>query len=536
MNIQRLPQESFFHPRIVLAGMMGSGKSTIGKLLAGYLGWELIDTDAMIEKKAGKPIAEIFANEGEEHFRSLESQLAEDLKTRQNRVFATGGGMLMLKKNRENLCENTLVVHLQASVETLLDRLNQTETRPLLGINPEIHLNKIYQERKSIYESLQLQINTDDKNPYQVALEILVHFVSTHNCLYDGDFKVHSGLNLISSLPDLLTENQISSPIFILADTAIWHLVGSWSPQKLNELTKNKYKFITISLPGNEETKSSDVIFSLWEQLIDQGVQRSSAVVVLGGGVLGDVGGFIASTILRGIRLIQIPTTLLAQIDAAIGGKTGINIVTNKNMVGTFYPANHTLLDPLFLLTLSQQEFSCGLAEMIKAAVIADAEFFEFLEKNLDQIQQRRLDVLLQAVEWSAKIKLAIVAEDLLDKSGRRALLNLGHTLGHALESVSEFDLRHGEAVAVGMVLATKLAIRRGFCEPGVLERLTTLLKSARLPVVMPNYPVDKILARVKLDKKRSQDVLQFVIPTEIGKTRLLPIHSDAELLLAFSD
>ncbi len=536
MNVQRLPQESFIHPRIVLAGMMGSGKSTIGKLLADYLGWELVDTDAVLEQKAGKPITEIFANDGEEHFRSLERQLAEDLKTRQNCVFAAGGGMLMQKRNHENLCKNALVVHLQAPVETLLDRLDQTETRPLLGINPEINLNKIYQERKSVYESLLLQINTDNKRPNHVAQEILVHFVRIHNHLYEGEFKVRSGLNLLSTLPGIFSDNQISSPVFILADAAIWHLVENWWLQKLSEFTENKCKFVTIPLPGNEETKSSEVIFSLWEQLVEQGVQRSSAVIVIGGGVLGDVGGFIASTILRGIHLIQIPTTLLAQIDAAIGGKTGINIKTNKNMVGTFYPANHTLLDPLFLITLSQREFSCGLAEMIKAAVIADVEFFEFLETNLDQIQQRRLDVLLQAVEWSAKIKLAIVSEDLLDKSGRRALLNLGHTLGHALESVSEFDLRHGEAVAVGMVLATRLAIKRRFCEPGVLKRLTTLLKSARLPVVMPKYPIEKILEKVKLDKKRSQDVLQFVIPTEIGKTQLLPIQSDAELLLAFED
>lgn len=534
MNIQPLAAESFLFPRIVLAGMMGSGKSTIGKILTDYLGWELFDTDAIIEQNAGKSISEIFAEEGEDFFRNLENKLTEVLKTRQNCVIATGGGMLIHEKNRINLTRNALVVHLYAEVDTLLKRIEHPEDRPLLGANPEIILNKIYNERKSVYESLQLQVKTDQKTLQQVAQEILAQLVQIQSCLHDNKFKVHAGYRLLSTLPEIFSESGIHSPVFVLADAGVWELCGNWWLQTVTEVTKNRYEFIIISLPGDEETKSKEVIFSLWEQLLDQGVQRSSGLVVIGGGVLGDVGGFIASTILRGIPVIQIPTTLLAQVDAAIGGKTGINIKNTKNMVGTFYPANHTLLDPIFLLTLSQREFNCGLAEMIKAALIADAEFFGFLENNLENIQQKRLNVLLQAVEWAAKIKLAIVADDLLDKSGRRALLNMGHTLGHALESVSDYDLRHGEAVSLGMVLATRLAIKKGQCESIVLKRLKALLRRAQLPAEVLDFTPDEIIPKVRLDKKRSQDILQFVIPTEIGKARLLPLQSDGELRLAF--
>jgi 3-dehydroquinate synthase len=534
MKTKPLDSGSFLH-RVVLAGMMGSGKSTVGKLIAEHLGWEFVDTDSVIEERTGNSIQEIFEQHGEAHFRTLEKELARELQSKNYCVVATGGRMIIPHENRNLLSKDSLVVHLNASIETLMQRLEDTSKRPLLGKNREATLQKIYVERKSIYEGLPVQVTTDGKPANRIVQEILIQLVKTHNVLYSGEYHVHSGYNLVSVLADLMKESNLASPIVILADEQLWNLCGSWWLRELESHTGGKFEFIKILLPGDESTKSTDTVVALWEQLIEKELQRSSSMIVLGGGVLGDVGGFVASTLLRGIPLFQVPTTLLAQIDAAIGGKTGINVKSTKNMVGSFYPANHTLIDPLFLLTQSQREFSCGLAEMIKAAVLADADFFEFLEDYVSTLMRRRLDVLLAAVEGAARIKLEIVAEDLLDRTGRRALLNLGHTLGHALESVSEFDLRHGEAVAIGMVLATRLAVKLGHCEPSVLKRLISLLEYAGLPTTVPEYPIEPILAKVKLDKKRLHHVLQFVIPTEIGQAKLLPIKYH-ELRLAFEE
>ena len=257
-------------------------------------------------------------------------------------------------------------------------------------------------------------------------------------------------------------------------------------------------------------------------------------VIVIGGGVLGDLGGFVASTLFRGVALIQIPTTLLAQIDSAIGGKTGVNLDETKNMVGTFYPANHTLIDPLFLLTLPEREIRSGMAEMIKTGMLGDADLFEFLEAEIQSILNGRIDLLLRAVEWTAKIKVEIVEEDLFEKSGRRILLNLGHSFGHAIEVLSNYKLKHGEAVSIGLVLATKLAYRLNYCDKETLNRLIELLNKAQLPAEMPEFSHDEILAKMKRDKKRTNQILRFVFPRSIGKAEAIPVDEN-QLMLAFN-
>ncbi len=523
------------YSRVVLAGMMGTGKSTVARLLANYLDWDYIDTDAEIETRCGQTINQIFAQQGEVHFRKLEKQFVCELADRKNCIIATGGGMVVPEENRNLLIQDSLVVHLHTNVEQLVIRLQHNTDRPLLQTSDlQNRLHNLYQERAFVYEGLPLQIQTDDKTPEQVAQEILFFLLTGSKNLVSRHSQVHVGLNLLSQIDDCLQKSKISSPLFVLADASVWQQFGKIWLQQLEQATTNRTKIIVISLPSHEKTKSMATVVKLWEKLIAAGGERSSGFLVLGGGVLGDVGGFVASTFMRGIPLIQVPTTLLAQTDSALGGKTGINLKQTKNMVGTFYPAQHVLIDPLLLLTLPEREIRSGLAEMIKAALILDADFFAFLEENLQAIIERRLRFMLPAIAWSAQLKLNIVNEDPYEQSGKRLLLNFGHTFGHAYEAISRYELRHGEAVALGMILATRLAVRLGKCSPQVLQKLIALLRQAQLPTELPNFSHKTILAKIKRDKKRARRQLQFVIPLAVGQAEVISIQKENKLLLAF--
>jgi len=520
--------------RIILAGMMGSGKTTIAKLLADYLNWEFIDTDHLIEKRNCKTIREIFEQEGESYFREIEKNLVIELREKQHCVIATGGGMVVSKDNREILSRNALVVHLHSSIGELIKRLQGVKDRPLL-LRGELQqqLHTIYKNRATIYEGLPIQILSDGKKPIQIVQEILFKLIQSHKIISNSKYNVHVGLNLIPKLSAILEKTSFSSPVFILADETVWKLTGEFYIKQVKKLIKKNLDFIPIVLPSSEKSKSMETANSLWKKMIDKGADRSSCVIVMGGGVLGDVGGFVASTLFRGVTLIQIPTTLLAQIDSAIGGKTGVNLDETKNMVGTFYPAHHTLIDPLFLLTLPEREIRNGMAEMIKSGMLGDAELFEFLEANVQSILDCRIILLLKAIEWTAKIKVEIVEEDLFEKSGSRILLNLGHTFGHAIEVLSNYELKHGEAVSIGMVLATKLAYRSNYCDKETLDRLIELIKKSQLPTEMPDFSKEAIYAKMKRDKKRTNQVLRFVFPREIGSAEAIPADEN-QLLLAF--
>lgn len=524
----------YLHPRIVLAGMMGSGKTTIGKLLASYLNWDFIDTDQLIEERCGKPIREIFDQDGETHFRQLEKKLVVELQSKRQCVIATGGGMVVPKANRESLSYNSLFVHLLSSTKELIKRLHGVKNRPLLlrGELPE-QLQTIYKSRASVYEGLPVQIATDGKKPVQIAQEILFQLLSSHDVISRSKSNVHVGLNLIPQLAVILSDSAFSLPVFIVADETVWNLTGQFYIDQVKKQAKKELEFIPIVLPSLEQTKSMETVIFLWKHMLKKGADRSSCVIVIGGGVLGDVGGFVASTLFRGVSLIQIPTTLLAQIDSAIGGKTGVNLDETKNMVGAFYPADHTLIDPLFLLTLPEKEIRSGLAEMVKAGMLGDADLFEFLETKISSILNCRIDLLLKAVAWSARIKVEIVEDDLFEKSGRRILLNLGHTFGHTIEILSNYELKHGEAVSIGMVAAAKLARRLNYCDHETVDRLINLLTNAQLPTQMPEFSKEAILAKIKRDKKRTHQILKFVFPREIGKAEAIPVD-EKELTFAF--
>ena len=514
--------------RVVLAGMMGSGKTVVGRKLARYLGWPLIDTDAEIVRRAGMSIPEIFAQEGEAGFRVREREVVREIAPRRQVIIATGGGVLLSEENRHNLHEGALLVHLRAEVSTLAARLRDKNDRPLLdGPDPAGKLNEIYRERAHIYERLPVQVVTDGRAPAAIAQEILAHLFSGQAALNEDRFSVQLGTGALAHLPERIAQHRMSPPYVVLVDRNVLRLSEGWLRGALEPVLKQG---VLIPVRASERSKSLGAARRLWSELHRIRAERSSGIVVIGGGVLSDLGGFIASTYKRGLPLVLVPTTLLAQVDAAIGGKTGINFGGSKNMVGSFYLAKETLLDPLFLLTLPARQLRSGLAEVIKAALLDGAGFFEFLEENLEAVLQRRLDILQETVRRAAEIKIRIVLEDFREESGRRMLLNLGHTFGHAFEALSRYRLLHGEAVAIGLVKAAQLARIMGLSGPELVERIERLLRRAKLPTRAPDFSPEAVLSQIAQDKKRLHNKVNLVLPRRIGQVEVVPLNSDAPL------
>ncbi|MBN1866175.1 3-dehydroquinate synthase [Candidatus Sumerlaeota bacterium] len=273
-----------------------------------------------------------------------------------------------------------------------------------------------------------------------------------------------------------------------------------------------------FEIPEGESSKCIAVLETIWDRLIRSGFTRQSALVALGGGVVGDVAGFAAATYMRGIDVVQVPTTLLAMVDSSVGGKTAVNHPLAKNIVGAFWQPRLVFMDIAFLRTLPVEEFRSGFAEVIKHGVIRDAEYFRFLEEDLDRIFALDGDTLGRVVRVSCEIKASVVEEDERE-SGLRAILNCGHTLGHAIEALGGYGegSRHGEAVAVGMLAEARVAERLGLIDAESVARIQHLLERSGLPVRCPAFPVAEIVDRLKSDKKVRDGRVTFVLPSGIG-------------------
>lgn len=277
-------------------------------------------------------------------------------------------------------------------------------------------------------------------------------------------------------------------------------------------------------LPAGEPSKSLDVVTRVYDRLIAMQADRRTIIVAVGGGVVGDAGGFIAATYTRGLPFVQIPTTLLSAVDSSVGGKTGVNHPLAKNMIGAFYQPIGVLIDTATLETLPDREYRAGLAEVVKYGVILDAEFFAYLEHHVDAINARRPDAVRHIIAKSCQLKAMVVEQDEFEATGLRAVLNYGHTFGHAFEALCGYgQLLHGEAVAIGMIYASRLAERRGLIDSSATSRQVSLLKDLHLPTALPDgvsLSTDAILARMRLDKKAVSGSLRFVLPTKIGEVK----------------
>ena len=277
----------------------------------------------------------------------------------------------------------------------------------------------------------------------------------------------------------------------------------------------------TAIVPSGEQSKSYEQTAMLYDQLVDMAADRKTIVVAVGGGVTGDLSGFVAATYARGLRFVQIPTTLLAMVDSSVGGKTGINHPRGKNLIGAFHQPIGVLIDPSTLATLPDREFRSGLAEVVKYGVILDAEFFGYLETNIDRLNSRDADVLRHVVARSCELKAEVVRQDEFETTGLRAVLNYGHTFGHAFEALAGYgSLLHGEAVSIGMICASRLAVSMGRITAAETQRQESLLSALKLPVSVPpdlRQRPDDIVQSMMLDKKTEGRELRFILPSRIG-------------------
>ena len=324
------------------------------------------------------------------------------------------------------------------------------------------------------------------------------------------DILVEPGL--LNQVGEKLLEVLNSRRTVIITNHAINRIYGE---VVRNSLTRAGFKVDLLAIPAGEREKNWQRAHKLYDQLLKLRVDRSTAILALGGGVIGDLAGFVAATWMRGLPFIQIPTSLVAQCDSSIGGKVAINHPQGKNLIGAFYQPKLVLVDPMTLKTLPKAELKSGLAEVIKHGIIADARFFSYLERNLERFHQLDLEVMTKVVTTNCRIKARVVSQD-EKEAGLRAILNYGHTFGHALEASFDYRIRHGEGVAVGMAAAAYMAVRRGMISEAEQKRINSLIDQAGLPL-MAFADVKQIKKHLLYDKKISNNQLCFILTVKIG-------------------
>lgn len=336
-----------------------------------------------------------------------------------------------------------------------------------------------------------------------------------HVSLADRSYPIHIGAGLLSELK-LITEHLAGKHVAIVSNTTVAPIYM----EKIAEpLRSQGYKVVEIILPDGEQYKNSDILNKIYDALIDARCERSTTLIALGGGVIGDLTGYAAATYLRGVPFIQIPTTLLSQVDSSVGGKTGINHPRGKNMIGAFYQPKVVLIDTDTLKTLAPREYSAGVAEVIKYGLIRDADFFSWLETNMNKLMALDESVVAEAVYRSCQNKAEVVAAD-EKEVGERALLNLGHTFGHAIENGMGYGVwLHGEAVAAGTIMAADMSLRLGWLNQAEVDRIKAIFKTAKLDKAPPALGVEKYLDLMGLDKKVQDGKIRLVLQQGIGKS-----------------
>lgn len=347
--------------------------------------------------------------------------------------------------------------------------------------------------------------------------------------LGDRSYDIAIGSGTLAALPEFIAARTSSQHAVIITDSNVDELYADAVADSLTDAGMEAHLF---AVDAGEGSKNPDCLIDLWETMLVEGTDRQSMVIAVGGGVVGDLAGFVAATFTRGLPFVQVPTTLLAQVDSSVGGKVGINLPEAKNIVGAFWQPEGVLIDVEVLDTLPAVEFSAGMAEVVKYGVIMDEEFFEYLEENVDAILARDASVLEHIVQRSCRLKADVVEADEREETGRRAILNYGHTFGHAFEAVTGYDqLLHGQAVAIGMVCASRLAERMGMMDPECTQRQINLLENLKLPTEPPATDIEETYRLMWHDKKVSDGKIHLILPTRIGEVKIVSDAKSADVL-----
>jgi shikimate kinase/3-dehydroquinate synthase len=558
---------------IFLVGLMGAGKTTIGRALAKKLNKRFIDSDHEIESRTGASIPVIFEVEGEASFRQREADIIRELSALDNIVLATGGGAVLRPESRAFLKSRGTVIYLRTGITQILQRTSKDKNRPLLQTpDPRKRLEEMARQREPYYrEVAHIVIETGRPN-----LQYLVHAImtqvgagaaveaadaqpaapsavapslnqpapnlmntstqtspdmqpdqpiglipspgSTAVTTLQVDFGARSypitiGRNLLRDA-DLMAQRIAGKRVVVVTNTTVGPLYLDGLLATLRQAGK---QVGSIVLPDGEEEKNWSSLMLIFDALLRDKCDRHTTLVALGGGVIGDLTGFAAASYMRGIPFVQIPTTLLAQVDSSVGGKTGINHPLGKNMIGAFYQPQAVIADTATLQTLPARELAAGLAEVIKHGAITDAPFFDWIEANIGKLLANDGAAMAYAIQRSCEIKAAIVQQDERE-GGLRAILNFGHTFGHAIESGLGYGKwLHGEAVGCGMVMAADLSHRLGHIDAATRDRIKALTAAAGLPVTAPDLGHARWLELMQVDKKNAGGEIKFILIKPLG-------------------
>jgi 3-dehydroquinate synthase len=524
--------------RIYLIGLSGGGKSSAGRLLAERLGWQFLDTDRLLEERAGRTIPQIIDRDGEEAFRALEAAALADAAQCGQTVIATGGGIVLRPENRELLFADpaAVTVWLKAQVEVLQRRLlgdAGAEERPLLRGDVSGRLESMLSERSPYYAQAAVALETTTLTPAETAS--FLASAMTMSAATDrpaatvrtpgGQYDILVAPGALASVGARLRRLSGASRAFVVADSAVARLHGAALDVSLREAG---FEATFINEDLREETKNLDTASLIFDRLVALRGERREPIVAFGGGVATDLGGFVAATFLRGVPLIHVPTTLLGMVDAAIGGKVAVDHASGKNLIGAFYQPALVVCDTSLLATLPERQFRSGFGEVLKHALALDTALIPKLERDAEALLAQEPALLSRVVARSVATKARIVSAD-EKEGGLRSVLNYGHTLGHALEAVTNYaGPLHGEAVSIGMMAAARISQEMGLLSALDVERQEALLRQYGLPVRFPPVPVDELLAATLSDKKVVSRRVRWVLLAGFGRPVLRDDVPDA--------
>lgn len=505
---------------VFLIGFMGAGKSTVGTLLSERLGVPLIDLDAMIEQQTGRSVSEIFAGEGEAAFRELEQAALSAACAGPDAVIACGGGVVLRDENRARMRACGTVVLLSVSAEEAVARIGDTSGRPLLSGDSARMARTILHARLALYRATAHHVvDTAGRSVSQVADEIAAAIsdrpLETIHVSAGHGYDIAVGVGMLDTVGPALASTVDSRHVALVTDSVVAELLGDVVRASL---VASGFQVSAFVVPAGERSKSWTQAGSLLESFAASGLDRASVVVALGGGVVGDLAGFCASAYMRGIALVHLPSTLLAQVDSAIGGKTGVDLSAGKNLAGAFWQPSLVLSDIAVLQTLPDDEWQNGLVEVVKTAFLQGEAEVAYLERNAAHLLSRDEHVVRHVVVSCARFKADVVAEDERE-AGRRECLNLGHTLGHAVEKVAGYGtVSHGVAVAEGMRFAAGLAERTIGAAPELSQRVAAILDALGVPRLQERFGADAVKKAMLADKKNRDAAVRFVLVKSPGE------------------
>jgi 3-dehydroquinate synthase/3-dehydroquinate dehydratase type II len=509
---------------------MGTGKTEAGREAARLLSLPFVDLDLVVEAREGISISEIFARDGEAHFRALEKRAMTDAVRLSGVVIATGGAAVLQEEEFAQLAKGSAVAVLNATVARIEERLGEPHSRPMLAGST---VAALLQERERAYEGAGEELDTSSSSVEETAAQLAERYrqfasssppsVSVAPSL-QRSYQVVVTEGAAEDLPLYLGGVATISQIAVVVDRILGSIV-----EPIVKKMEAVAPVTVFELGGGESSKSVKTVSRLWSRFRNAGLDRSSVVVAIGGGALLDTAGFAAATYMRGVRLVNVPTTLLAMVDAAVGGKVGVDDGGVKNSIGSLHHPELVIADPLLLSTLPARSLRCGMAEIVKAAVLTSPLLLELLESC--PLDERGVPVELRwFIEQALRIKAAYVAADPEDL-GVRQSLNLGHTFAHAIEASSRYRVPHGEAVGLGLVAAARLQTKLGGDGGISSERLSRLLQRFGLPVLLP-YDIDRQSLRDAMggDKKWRGGVSTFVVPAAEGAELVQGVDPEAAL------